>query len=168
MKWFYIRWGLVLLAGTSILLLGVLHYERELKTISPGRLKSEPAGRAARVRGMVLPGTLNYDPASHRAEFQLSAEGASIPVRYSGEAPENLRELKILVVVGRWDPASESLEAGEITLVPNFGFVAAAYLIGLVPMGLFLFRMERKVALLYREIRNLKIYEPEMGRVDAG
>jgi cytochrome c-type biogenesis protein CcmE len=160
-KWFYVRWIVVFLAAFGILVLGFRHYERELKTISPDQLIREQPSRIVRVRGMVLPGSLTQDASSSRVRFQLGGDKQNLTVQYHGESPENLRELKTLVVIGRWDPTGKVFEGNDIALVPNYGFVAAAYLGGLVPMVLFLFVMERKVALLYQEIRNLKIYEPE-------
>jgi cytochrome c-type biogenesis protein CcmE len=160
-KWFYVRWGGVFLAAIAILVLGFRHYERELKTITPDQLLREQPSRIVRVRGMVLPGSLTRNATSSQVRFQLGGEKQNLSVQYQGETPENLRELKTLVVIGRWDPVEKVFKGNDIALVPNYGFVAAAYLGGLVPMVLFLFVMERKVALLYQEIRSLKIYEPE-------
>ena len=74
--------------------------------------------------------------------------------------PESLRELKSLVVIGRWDRAARAIEAREIALTPNAPFIFAAYLLGIVPLGLFLFRMERRVQLLYHQIKEAKAYTP--------
>jgi hypothetical protein len=53
------------------------------------------------------------------------------------------------------------VEAEEIALLPNYWFVAGAYLAGIIPIGLFLFSMERRVELLYNRIKSTKLYEPE-------
>ena len=109
-----------------------------------------------------------YEPASHRAAFELAGEKEKVSVRYSGEAPANLRELKTLVVIGRWNSSARQFEAHEISLLPNYGFVTGAYLVGIIPLSLFLFGMERRVELLYNKIKTTKLYEPEEGKVDQG
>jgi hypothetical protein len=121
-----------------------------------------------RVIGRVEGGSLVYNPISHEATFVLTGEREKIDVQYHGEAPENLRELKTLVITGRWDPVIPRFEAHNISLVPNYGFVASAYLIGIIPACLFLFGMERKVALLYNKIKSTKPYEPEESSIDQG
>lgn len=93
--------------------------------------------------------------------FQLSGEGERISVRYRGDDTENLRDLKTLVMIGKWDPTTQIFEGERIGLTPNYGFITAAYLVVLVPLGLFLFGMERKVARLYILIKEEKVYQPE-------
>lgn len=167
MRWFYVRWGGVFLLGLAIFLLGVRHYTRDLRTISPEQALAKRSGEEIRVRGMVVAGSLQGGAGSEEAMFRLTGENAELAVHYRGPAAENLRELKTLVVVGRLDPESEAFLAHEIALIPNFGFVAAAYLVGLIPMALFLFRMEQKVNRLYRQIRELRLYEAEGGSGDT-
>lgn len=164
MKWVYLRWGGVLLTGLVIFVLGIQRYQREVKTVSPRQLFQDRIEQTVRVRGMVSAGTLALGASPNEASFQLEAEGEHLSVEYRGEDPENLRELKTLVVIGRLHRATEVFHANEIALIPNFGFVVAAYLLGLVPIALFLFRMEWRVAMLYHEIRSLKGYEPEVGQ----
>jgi len=168
MKWFYVRWAGLLLGAFILALLGVRHYRNDLKSISPEQLLLLQTIREVRVLGTVQAGSLAYQPLSHEAAFELAGKREKVSVQYRGEAPENLRELKTLVVVGRWNPATHQFEAHEISLVPNYGFVASAYLLGMIPIGLFLFSMERRVELLYNKIKSTKLYEPEEGRVDQG
>jgi cytochrome c-type biogenesis protein CcmE len=161
-----------MLAGCVITLLGVQRYSQEVTTIFPEQLlQDQPAG-TVRVLGTVQAGSLSSlgeEAASpYQARFRLSGEKEDLSVWYTGENPDNLRELKSLVVVGRWNASSQEFEAHEIQLLPNLGYVAAAYLITLLPMGLFLFRMERKVELLYNEIKSAKVYEPEEDVFDKG
>jgi cytochrome c-type biogenesis protein CcmE len=168
MKWLYIRWGGILLAGLIITLLGVQRYYREVITISPEQLLQKQSTGTVRILGTVQAGSLsvvNGDSASaFQATFRLSSgEREVLSVLYTGERPDNLRELKSLVVVGRWNPSTQVFESHEIQLLPNYGYVAAAYLSVMIPMGLFLFRMERKVELLYTEIKSAKVYEPGGG-----
>ncbi len=165
MKWLYIRWGGILLAGFLIILLGVQRYYREVSTISPEQLLQEQPTETVRVLGTVQAGSLSSSTEEsatpYQARFRLAGEKENLSVWYTGEKPDNLRELKNLVVVGRWNASSQEFEAHEIQLLPNFWYVAAAYLIVMIPMGLFLFRMERKVELLYTEIKSAKVYEKE-------
>jgi cytochrome c-type biogenesis protein CcmE len=168
MKRFYVRWAGLLVGMLILALFGVQRYRNDLKSISPEQLLLQQPIQVVRLLGIVQAGSLVYEPLSHQAAFELAGEKEKIAVRYSGQAPENLRELKTLVVIGRWNPSSRQFEAHEITLVPNYGFVAGAYLAGIIPIGLFLFGMERRVELLYNKIKSAKLYEPEEGRVDQG
>lgn len=164
MKRFYVRWAVLLLGLFFFAVLGVRHYTKDLKSISPEQILQLQPAQTTRVMGIVQAGSLVYEPASHQAAFELAGEREKISIRYSGEAPENLRELKTLVVVGRWNPSGHQFEAHEIEGVPNYGFVAGAYLAGIIPIGLFLFSMERRVELLYNRIKSAKLYEPEEGQ----
>ncbi|GEM_PF-986018 len=172
MKWLYIRWGGILLAGLIITVLGAQRYQHEGTTISPEQLLKEQPTETARVLGTVQAGSLSSSgegsAPAYQARFRLSGQKENLSVLYTGEKPDNLRELKSLVVVGRWNASSQKFEAHEIQLLPNFGYVAAAYLIVLIPMGLFLFHMERKVELLYTEIKSAKVYEKEEDAFDKG
>src|SRR5205823_6196968 len=132
----YISWAGLLLGLFFFAMLGVRHYTRDLKSITPERLLLLQPTQIVRVLGIVQAGSLVYEPASHEAAFDLADERAKVSVRYSGPAPENLRELKMLVVVGRWNPSGRRFEAHEISLLPNYGFVAGAYLAGIIPIGL--------------------------------
>lgn len=161
MKWFYIRWGGVLIVAAVIGVLGIQRYYRDVTAISPDRLLRDQPAEAVRVLGMVEAASIVKEGEAGPVAFQLSGEGAKVSVRYTGEASENLRDLKTLVVGGKWNSTSQIFEADKISLVPNYGFITAAYLASLIPMGLFLFNMERKVAMLYILIKEEKVYQPE-------
>lgn len=161
MKWFYIRWGGVLIIAAIIGVLGIQRYEREVTAISPDRLLRDQPTRTVRVLGMVEAGSISKEGEKGPVSFQLSGGGAKLSVRYLGEDLDNLRDLKTLVVVGKWNATTQTFESEKTALMPNYGFVTAAYLITLLPMGIFLFNMERKVALLYILIKEEKVYQPE-------
>ncbi|MBI5197962.1 MAG: hypothetical protein HZA19_05065, partial [Nitrospirae bacterium] len=91
----------------------------------------------------------------------LQGEKTVLPVRYAGEDVDILRELKILVVTGRWNPETGEFQGESLALTPNYGFVAAAYLIGMLSTFLFLYIMERRLRLLYNDVKQAKLYEPE-------
>ncbi len=145
--------------GLVIGLLGLQRYHRDVTAISPAQLLREPPAQPVRVLGMIEAGSLKKEEG--RLTFLLSGEGEKVSVSYGSDETESVRELKILVIEGKWDSSARVLEARKISLTPNYGFVTAAYLVALVPLGLFLFNMERKVALLYIMIKQEKAYQPE-------
>ncbi|WDT77143.1 MAG: cytochrome c maturation protein CcmE [Candidatus Manganitrophus sp.] len=161
MKWFYIRWGGVLIVAVIIGVLGIQRYNRDVTTISPHHLLHDQPTQTVRILGMVEAGSIRKEGDGGPVAFQLSAEGVKLSVRYLGGESENLRDLKTVVVGGKWNPTMQTLEADKISVVPNYGFITAAYLASLIPMGLFLFNMERKVAMLYIQIKEEKVYQPE-------
>lgn len=161
MKRFYIRWGGVLIITAIIGALGIQRYNRDVTAISPDRLLREQPAQAVRVLGMVEAASIVKEGEGGPVAFQISGEGAKVSVRYIGEESDNLRDLKTLVIGGKWNSTSQVFEADKISLVPNYGFITAAYLASLIPMGLFLFNMERKVAMLYIQIKEEKVYQPE-------
>ena len=73
-----------------------------------------------------------------------------------------MRELKTLILIGRWDAEAGLFRAHETALVSNYGFVASAYVIALISLVIFVFVMSRKVTYLYQEIKESKLYEPEL------
>jgi cytochrome c-type biogenesis protein CcmE len=161
MTGFYVRWGGLLIVAAVLALLVARNYERNLATLSPEDLLADPPSHVIRVSGLVRGGTLTGDPAAGRLRFDLSGARETLAVQYDGPPTENLRELKTLVVVGRWDSTSRRFLANDLALVTNYGFVVSAYLVGLGPLALLLFTMERKVGLLHQEIKESKLYEPE-------
>ena len=157
---FYIRWGGVCIVAIVLLVLTYTHYRDNLASLAPQQVKQEAPTGEIRVLGMVQGGTLETRGAGE-ATFALLGESASLPVHYQGPPPDNLRELKILVLIGTWDAATPVFEARDIGIVPNYGFIAGAYLLGLLPLALLLFAMNRRVHVLYDEIKASKLYEEE-------
>jgi len=165
MKGFYFRWAGLLLVGAVITCLAAQHYVQAVRPLVPAQvLSGHPAG-PVRMLGMVEAGSLTKEAETNVVSFSLTHNGQRIPVVYQGNDPDNLRELKTLVVVGEWDETTGHYMAHEIDLVPNYGFITAAYLV-MIPMALFLFLMERRVRLLYNEIKSSKIYESEAGKLE--
>lgn len=161
MKGFYIRWGALLGAAVILAVLALHYYTRHLASLTPEEVMARAPSGVVRVLGMVRGGTLTGSPETGRARFELESPPETLTVQYDGPPPENLRELKTLIVIGQWDPAARTFLARDIALVPNYGFVVGAYLAGMVPLAFFLFTMERKVGLLYRQIKQSKRYEAE-------
>ena len=162
MKGFYIRWGIILLCTLVVTVLAAGRYRMEVSVISPEDLLRQPSEETVRVLGMVEGGSLAVKSPGE-ATFRLTGEGAGLTVHYKGEGNDNLRELKALVVVGRWAPANAVFEAARIALAPNYGFVVGAYLAGILPAAIFLVGMERRARILYNEIKDTAAYQPEEG-----
>ncbi|MBI3608356.1 MAG: cytochrome c maturation protein CcmE [Nitrospirae bacterium] len=157
----YLRWSALVIAAVVIAALASRYFEQNLTSLTPEEIVSLQPTRVVRVIGLVKGGTLRGDLDSGHASFELAGRQEALPVEYDGPPPENLRELKTLVVIGSLDPSSGTFLAHELALVTNYGYVVGAYLIGLLPLAIFLFGMERKVTFLYREIKESKLYEPE-------
>ena len=145
--------------GIFIGLLGMQRYYRDVNALSPEQLLREQPIQTVRVLGRIEAGSLMKEETGMK--FLLSGESEKVPVSYRGEETDSLRELKTLVIVGKWDPSAHKFDAQKVSITPNYGFVTAAYLLSVVPLGLFLFHMERKVALLYIMIKQEKVYQPE-------
>lgn len=162
MTWFYLRWGALVLAAVTIGLLAYQRYETDLKVVAPSELIRHPprVGSPLRVQGMVASGSLHGQVEHGMAQFELADESASIRVDYHGPPPENLRELKTVVIIGTWDADTRVFRAHDLALVSNYGFVASAYLLTFIPIGIILFFMTRKVSMLMQEIKRSKLYEP--------
>ncbi|MBI3595905.1 MAG: cytochrome c maturation protein CcmE [Nitrospirae bacterium] len=165
MKGFYIRWGGLIFVGLWIVAVGTQRYNRDVRPLTPEQVLKDHSDGPVRMLGMVEAGSLRKDPATSQMLFSLMENGQRIPVVYQGNDPDNLREIKTLVVVGVWDDAAKRFVAQDIHLIPNYGFIIAAYLV-MIPLALFLFMMERRVRLLYNEIKQSKLYEPEVGEFE--
>ncbi len=157
---FYLRWGGVLIVAIVFIVLTYNHYRDNLASLVPQQVKQEAPTGDVRVLGMVQGGTLETREAGE-ATFTLLGKNATLPVHYQGPPPDNLRELKILILIGTWNAATQVFEARDIGIVPNYGFIAGAYLLGLLPLALFLFAMARRVNFLYEEIKASKLYEED-------
>ena len=156
----YIRWGGVFIVAIVLIVLTYTHYRDNLASLVPQQVRQESPEGDIRVLGMVQGGTLETRGAGE-ATFTLLGKNASLPVHYEGPPPDNLRELKILVLIGTWNAGAQVFEARDIGIVPNYGFIAGAYLLGLLPLALLLFTMSRRVRFLYDEIKASKLYEEE-------
>lgn len=158
---FYARWGVFLLITLVLTWMTYQNYQQHLASVSPTEMVTHPSDGTIRLQGMVQPGTLQGNPEEGSAQFTIGDGRTTIPVQYNGPPPDNLREFKTLILIGRWNPDSRLFQARDIALLPHYGFVASAYLVGLVPLFLFVFWMGRKVNLLYEEIKQSKRYQVE-------
>ena len=158
----YTRWAVILGAMVLLAILTYQHYQHHLATLPAGRLLTQPsATQPVRIHGMVKSGTLKGDVEQGQATFELMDNSTSIDVEYQGPPLENIRELKTLVLIGRWDSQAQIFKAQDTALINNFGFVAAAYIISILGLGWMVFAMSQRVMVLFKEIKESKLYEPE-------
>ncbi len=158
----YIRWGIILLVTFVIAISGYQRYQKDVACLTPDQILQNPAPDKVRVVGIIQGGSLNREDDLNRADFLLQGQDKTLPVQYHGHDTSSLRELKIVVITGHLDAGLQVFEGESISLIPNYGFVTAAYLIGILPTFLFLFLMERRLRLLYTEVKDARLYEPEV------
>jgi cytochrome c-type biogenesis protein CcmE len=158
----YARWAIMF---GGILLLAIMtfqQYQRDLSTISLATVLNSPtSSEPVRIQGMVKSGTLSGDVEEGKATFELIDGPTTLPVEYAGPPLENIRELKTMVLIGQLDPATKTFKAKDTALINNFGFVAAAYLLTVISICWALFAMSQRVMVLFKEIKEEKLYEPE-------
>ena len=154
-----IRWIAILAVGAVIVSLGVCRYQNAVAAVAVDLFAANPVEGVVRVAGRIAAGsvTLQADGRS----FDLTGEKGAIRVRYVGPENDDIRDLKTLVMIGKWNAAERILIADRIALAPNAEFVVAAYIAGLAPLAFFLFWMERNVERLYAEIKAEVVYTPE-------
>ncbi len=163
MTLFYTRWAALIVIALILSGLTYQHYQQNLASVTPGWIVKNSSSNSPSVRleGMVKSGSLSGDLQEGEAQFRLQGEMATVTVHYHGAPPENLRELKTLIVVGQWDSAEQIFRARDIALVTNYGFVISAYLVGVIPLILLVFTMSRRVTSLFQVIKESKLYEPQ-------
>ena len=85
-----------------LVVLAYQHYQQHLISVTPVFvIKNAPTDSALRVQGMVKSGSLKGNVQEGHAEFELVGESSTISVAYDGPPPDNLRELKTLIIVGK-------------------------------------------------------------------
>jgi len=71
--------------------------------ITPSELRAAPvSGKAYRLGGIVVPGSVQWNPASLELAFTLSDGRGSVPVRHRGTPPDLFGEGRGAVVEGNW------------------------------------------------------------------
>ncbi len=156
MRRLYLRWAGVLAVGVLVAFWGARRYCNEVAAQSVERLsaRTEAVGEI-RVIGQVDRLT------RETGKFRLTGTTEWITVDATSDDLSEIRSLKTVVVIGRWIPSTRTLTADRIAPIPNGGYIAAAYLTGLLSSILFLFSMERRVISLYAAVKQEKMYEPE-------
>jgi cytochrome c-type biogenesis protein CcmE len=94
--------GLVIVAALAYLIYAGVS-QSVVYFVTPSELGAAPvAGKAYRLGGMVMPGTLEWDAKSLDLRFTLSDGQASVPVRHRGTPPDLFAENRGAVVEGTW------------------------------------------------------------------
>jgi cytochrome c-type biogenesis protein CcmE len=71
--------------------------------VTPGELRAAAVpGKAYRLGGMVVPGSLKWEPRALDLAFTLSDGTATVPVRHKGTPPDLFAEGRGAVVEGSW------------------------------------------------------------------
>ena len=163
MTGFYTRWAIMVVGIILLAMMTFQQYQRDLSTISLATLLNSPVtSETVRIQGMVQSGTLSGAVDQGQATFELIDGSTTLAVEYAGPQLENIRELKTMVLIGHLDPATKTFKAKDTALINNFGFVAAAYLIAVFSLGWAIFAMSQRVMVLFKEIKEEKLYEPEI------
>ena len=73
--------------------------------VTPSELQSAPVvGKAYRLGGMVVAGSLKWEPRTLDLTFSLADGRATVPVRHKGTPHDLFGEGRGAVVEGRWEP----------------------------------------------------------------
>jgi cytochrome c-type biogenesis protein CcmE len=71
--------------------------------VTPSELLAAPApGKAYRLGGLVVPGSLRWEPRSLDLAFTLTDGTGTVPVRHRGTPPDLFAEGRGAVVEGKW------------------------------------------------------------------
>ena len=98
----FLAGGLVIVAALAYLIYAGVS-QSVVYFVTPSELGAAPVpGKAYRLGGMVLPGTLKWDPKALDLRFTLSDGQASVPVRHRGTPPDLFAEGRGAVVEGTW------------------------------------------------------------------
>jgi cytochrome c-type biogenesis protein CcmE len=93
--------GIILLALGGLVLTGIR--QSVVYFVTPSELRAatgQTAGKAYRVGGMVVPGSLRKNPATLQQDFVLSDGKATVPVRFRGIPPDLFGEGRGAIVEG--------------------------------------------------------------------
>lgn len=93
--------GVIVLALAYMIYAGVT--QSAVYFVTPSELQAAPVvGKAYRLGGMVVPGSLRWNAPAVDLGFQLSDGKAAVPVRYTGTPPDLFGEGRGAVVEGSW------------------------------------------------------------------
>jgi cytochrome c-type biogenesis protein CcmE len=73
--------------------------------VTPSEIQAAPVtGKSYRLGGLVMRGSVSWDPRALDLRFTLTDGKASVPVRHKGTAPDLFGEGRGAVVEGSWSP----------------------------------------------------------------
>jgi cytochrome c-type biogenesis protein CcmE len=100
---FLVGGAVIVLALAYLIYTGVT--QSAVYFITPSELTAAAvAGKAYRLGGMVVPGSVRWNPASLDLQFALTDGKGRIPVRHKGTPPDLFGEGRGAVVEGSWTP----------------------------------------------------------------
>jgi len=95
--------GGVVIAGALTYMIYAGVTQSAVYFVTPGELRAAAVpGKAYRLGGMVLPGSLKWEARSLDLSFALSDGTAAVPVRHKGTPPDLFGEGRGAVVEGSW------------------------------------------------------------------
>ncbi len=95
--------GAVVIAGALAYMIYAGVTQSAVYFVTPTELETAPvAGKAYRVGGMVVKGSLSWQPRTLDLVFSLTDGKTTIPVRHKGTAPDLFGEGRGAVVEGNW------------------------------------------------------------------
>lgn len=138
----------------AILMLAVVGfaYDRYLcavASVPPQAFAAMAEGASARVLGRVQAGSVKLEAGN--LSFVLEDGGASVQISYRGPDQDMVRELKTLLVFGKRLPDG-SMAAGGVSIAANYGFITAAYGLGIGLLLVFAWVQERAVRTMEKRL----------------
>ncbi|HWT80269.1 MAG TPA: cytochrome c maturation protein CcmE [Candidatus Acidoferrum sp.] len=106
LRWKYVIAGLVVLGALAGLIYSGVR-DSMVYFYTPSEVSQQQAqlrGKALRVGGMVVNGSIRWDPQTLLLTFQLTDGRGTVPVRHTGTAPDLFKEGAGAVVEGTWTP----------------------------------------------------------------
>jgi len=98
---FLLGGGVILAALVYLIYAGVS--QSVVYFVTPSELQAQPVpGKAYRLGGLVVPGSLKWEPKALDLSFTLSDDKATVPVRHKGTPPDLFTEGRGAVVEGTW------------------------------------------------------------------
>src|SRR5262249_27299554 len=95
--------GGVIIAGALAYMIYAGVTQSAVYFVTPAELRAAPVpGKAYRLGGMVVPGSLKWEPRSLDLAFTLSDGTATVPVRHKGTPPDLFGEGRGAVLEGSW------------------------------------------------------------------
>lgn len=146
-----LRWLLVFVALGVVIALAWQRYQQEVAYLVPREFAMVAQSQETRVLGRVRAGSFSKSGANE-ARFVLEQEGAAVNVIYRGPDMDTLRELKTILARGV-KQADGSLLASQVSIAPNYDYIAGAYGMAGLILLLFAFVVERQVRRMERELK---------------
>ena len=106
LRWKYVIAALVVLGALAGLIYSGVR-DSMVYFYTPSEVSQQQAqlrGKALRVGGMVVNGSIRWDPQTLLLTFQLTDGRGTVPVRHTGTAPDLFKEGAGAVVEGTWTP----------------------------------------------------------------